>query len=450
MNSALSTQHSPLDVVVLGGGFAGVNAARHLRRLLRRERNVRVTLVSRTNYFLMTPLLFEAGSGVLEPRHAVNPIRPLLRGARFVQAEVRGIDMERRVIHVDPGGPQVPDERIDQPPYEIRFDHLVLALGGVVNTSIVPGTEHARTFKTLADAIALRNHVIQSFERADIEPDPQRKRRMLTFVMVGAGLVGVELVGELTEFASQVCDAYPNVKRDELRFELIEAGPRILPELEDVLARYAHKVLTKRDVNIRTSTPVQRIEPDRVHLPNGETIDAETIVANTGVSPNPLVASLPIEKDHKGRARVEPTLRAVGRPWLWALGDCASIPDPGGKPYPPLAQHALREAKLVAANIAASIREGQSAKLRPFVYASKGTLAALGHYCGVGKVLKFRVYGFVGWWVWRTYYLFQMPQWSRRLRIVVDWTIALLFKHDIVQLDLYQPRQGHSDATNHQ
>jgi NADH:ubiquinone reductase (H+-translocating) len=423
----LPVESGPRRVVVLGGGFAGVNVARRLRQLLGRRSGVEVTLVSRVNYFLMTPLLFEAGSGVLEPRHAVNPIRPLLRGARFVQAEVEAVELDARVVKG-----RVADGRV----VDIPYDHLVLALGGVTNTSLVPGSHHARTFKTLADAIELRNHVIQRFELAEIETDPARRKKALTFVAVGAGLVGTELMAEFNVFVRDVSRAYPRVSKADMHFELIEAGPRIIPELDPDLADYARRVLEGRGVRVRTGTPVQKIDPEAVHLPGGETIDAMTIVVSTGVVPHPLVAALPLEKDKRGRAIVEPTMRSKSRPEVWALGDCASIPDPTGKPYPPLAQHALREARTMARNIAAVLRGGDAARLEPFVYTNKGTLAALGHFKGVGRVYKFKIYGFVAWWVWRTYYLFQMPQWSRRVRIVVDWTIALLFKHDIVQLDL--------------
>jgi NADH dehydrogenase len=241
-------------------------------------------------------------------------------------------------------------------------------------------------------------------------------------------------------FVRHLARTYPHVPTSEIHFELIEAGPRIVPELDPDLGEYARRVLERRGVRVRVGAPVNRIERNAVHLRDGGegggAIGAETIVVATGVVPNPLVASLPLEKDKRGRAMVEPGMRSKSRRNVWALGDCASIPDPQGKPYPPLAQHALREARTLAANIAAVLRGGDAAPLKPFVYANKGTLAALGHFTGVGRVYKVKIYGFVAWWVWRTYYLFQMPQWSRRVRIVLDWTIALLFKNDIVQLDL--------------
>jgi NADH dehydrogenase len=419
-----------------------VYTARNLERAFRRDRvhRVEVTLVSRDNYFLMTPLLFEAGSGVLEPRHAVNPIRPLLKRARFVEGEVEHIDMARRVVVArhEPGDPL----------FELPFDHLVLGLGGVTNLSLIPGSEHALTFKTLGDAIYCRNHIIDDFERADIEPDERRRRALLRFVVVGAGLVGVELMGELTEFVRRLLRLYPRLRPDETSFYLIEAGPKILPEMERDLADHAARSLAKRGVVIRTDTPVRSMEPEVVHLA-GESIEAATIVLATGVVPNPMLRELPLTKDRRGKIQVAATMRSVDRPDVWALGDCASIPDPRGNPYPPLAQHALRQARVLARNIARAIR-GDAEPLEPFVYESLGTLAALGHFDGVGRVLKLKLRGFPAWWVWRTYYLFQMPRWERRLRVMLDWTIALLFKNDVVKLDLFgdeHPRRRRRGVT---
>jgi NADH dehydrogenase len=409
-------------VLILGGGFGGVYTALHLEKMTGPD--VQITLVSRDNYFLMTPLLFEAGSGVLEPRHAVNPIRPLLNRAQFVEADVQAIDVEKRVVSVKLAS------RVE--PETLSYDHLVLALGGITNLSLVPGAENALTFKTLGDAIYLRNQVIRLFEWADVEKDPRRKQAQLTFVIVGAGLVGMELMGELNAFTRNVAGLYKNVDLGQLRFELIESGPQIAPEFDEKLANYSAKVLAKRGVNVRTNTKVSRIHSDRIDLPDGTTIEAQTIVVATGVAPSPLLRSVMLPKDHKGRVQTDATMRVQGTADIWALGDCAAIPDATGKPYPPLAQHALREAKQLAANIAATV-SGQSPK--PFIYHNKGTLAALGHFKGAGKVYGISIYGFVAWWVWRTYYVSQMPKWSRRLRIIIDWTVALFFHNDVVQLD---------------
>lgn len=414
----------PIRILILGGGFGGVYTALGLEQMCVDLPDVQITLVSRNNYFLMTPLLFEAGSGILEPRHAVNPIRPLLSRTRFIEAEIDQIDLGRKSVSVRP-----PHEEPD----ELPFDHLVLALGGVTNTKLVPGAEHAMTFKNLGDAIYLRNHVIQLFERADVETDPQRKAALLTFVIVGGGLVAVELAGEVITFVKNVSHLYPHIEPEQIRLDVLEAAPHIIPEMDRELGDYAADTLRRRGVSIRTNVRVDHIEQCMVHLPDGEAIESETIIMATGVIPSPLVSGLPLEKDKKGRVLTEPTMRAKGRGDVWALGDCASIPDPSGKPYPPLAQHAIREAHQLAANIAATITGGE---LQPFVYTSKGTLAALGHFKGVGTVYNLKIRGFLAWWVWRTYYLFRMPRWNRRLRIMLDWTIGLLFRNDIVQLDM--------------
>jgi NADH dehydrogenase len=427
--------------VILGAGFGGVYTALHLQRLFRKDPAVYITLVDRDNYFLMTPLLFEAGSGVLEPRHAVTPIRTLLKKAQFVEADIERIDLDARVVHAR----HSPADKT----YALQYDHLVLALGGVTNTKLIPGSENAFTFKTLSDAIFLRNHIIDLFEQAEVETDPARKRRLLTFVAIGAGLVGIELTGELTEFTHNLTRTYRHIDPSELEFHLLEAGPKLMPEMERDLADYAGEVLKKRGVRIMTNTPAKRIEPGKVYLPDEpaqsvvapgsatpNVLESHTILLVAGVTPSPLLADLPLEKDKKGRVIVESSMRCKARPEVWALGDCAHIPDPGGNPYPPLAQHALREARVLARNIYAAVR-APGATLEPFVYKTLGMLASLGHYKGVGRVLKLKIRGFFAWWVWRTYYLMQMPRWNRRFRIVLDWTVALLFRSDVAKLDLF-------------
>ncbi len=411
-------------IVIAGGGFGGLWTARHLERRFAREPEVEIVLVCRDNFFLMTPLLFEAFSGTLELRHCSLPVRDFLRRARFVEATVDGIDLERRVVHASAaeGGD-----------YELPYDQLVLALGARTNLSLIAGSEAAFTFKTLADAMVLRDHMIERFERADAESDAAARRRLLTFVVIGGGLVGVELFGEMTAFADEIVRYYRGIRRDEIRFVLLQAVDRILPEVPEKLARYAARVLAGRQgVTIRTGTPVVAVEPGRVHL-SGETIEAGTIVLSAGIVPSPLIAALPIAQDRRGRVLVAGTLRSTERPEVWALGDCAEVPDPDGKPYPYLAQHAMREAEVLAGNLHAALH---GRPLRPFVYKSLGIMASLGHARGLGEVLGLPLTGFLAWWVRRTYYLIQMPRWSRRVRIVMDWTLALFFRPDIVKLDL--------------
>jgi NADH dehydrogenase len=298
---------------------------------------------------------------------------------------------------------------------------------------MIPGSEHAFTFKTLADALLLRNYVIERFERADVETDPQRKRRQLTFVIIGGGLVGVELFGELTALVDGITPLYKHLSRDEVRFFLLQGADRIMPEIDPKLASYGARVLAeRRGADIRTNAIVRAIEPGKVHLPE-ETIEADTIVLAAGAVPSPIGAGLSVEKDKRGHIVVEGSMRCRSHPEVWALGDCASIPASNGSSYPSLAQHALREAKLLARNIHSALNGRDP---QPFVYRTLGMMGSLGHSKAFGQFLKVRLRGFPAWFVRRTYYLLQVPGWGRRLRIMIDWTFALLFRPDIVKISL--------------
>ncbi len=414
---------NPKRILILGGGFGGVYTARHLEGLVKHQSDVEIVLVSRDNFLLMTPLLFEVFSGTLDLRHCSFPLRAFLQRTRFVEAAVRGIDLERRVVRLG-----VPGEDA-----EVAYDQLVLALGARTNRVMIPGSQHAFTFKTLADALLLRNHVIERFERADVEPDRERKRQLLTFVIVGGGLVGVELFGELTAFVDGIVPLYKKVNRDEVRFFLLQGGERIMPEIDPTLAAYGAGVLASRPgVQIRTKTVVRAIEHGKVHLPD-ETIEADTIVLAAGIVPNPLVAGLPVAKDKRGHITVDGTMRCQSKPEVWAIGDCASIAAPDGKPYPNLAQHALREAKALAKNLVSALN-GQPPQ--PFVYDTMGMMGSIGHKKAFGQLLKVKVRGIHAWFIRRTYYLLQMPGWGRRLHIMMDWAFALLFRPDIVKISL--------------
>jgi NADH dehydrogenase len=388
----------------------------------------------------MPPLLFEAGSGVLEPRHAVNPIRPMFKKTRFIEADIERIDFDQKKVFAR----HSPGNHL----YEMDYDHVVIALGGVTNRNMIPGSEYAFGFKTLGDAIFVRNHIIDLFEQADAEEDPDRRRKLLTIVVIGGGLVGTELLGELTEFVHNLLRSYPRIPREMVRFVLVEGNDRIMPEMEAGLAEFSANALWQRGASLLTGIRVEKIEPGKVFLPAhaalaGETvIESATILLAAGIGPNPLLADFPLEKDRKGRLIVDGTMRSKQRPEVWALGDCAHIPDPNGNPYPPLAQHALREAKVLARNIAAVVRRGDDdtsdpPRLEPFVYKTMGMLASLGHYNGVGRIGPVKIKGFLAWWVWRTYYMMQMTRWDRRFRVILDWTIALLFRNDVVKLDLF-------------
>jgi NADH dehydrogenase len=419
---------TPTRIVVLGGGVGGLAAARQLDRHLARRSNVEVTLVSRDNFFLLSPLLFEACSGVLELRHCAQPIRPCLRHVRFIEATVEYVDVERRVVRVVASEGAV---------HELPFDHVVIALGAMTNVDLIPGSEHARTFKTLADAIMLRNHVIERLERADVETDAQRRRQLLTVVVIGGGLVGVELLGELTAFFHDELRYYPRIRRDDLRFHLFEAGDRLMPESMPFVAGYAAEVLRRRGAELKTSTPVQAIEPGVVRWKDGA-IEADTIVLAAGIVPSAVAAAAAVERDRRGRIVTDATMRSVSHPNVWAIGDCAAIPGPDGKPYPALAQHAVREARRVADNIRAVVdRRGP----KPFAYQMLGTMAAFGHTRAAADVRGLELTGFIAWWMRRTYYLFQMPRWDTRVRIALDWTVSLFFRPDLTKVDLAPERE---------
>ena len=422
--TATAGSHSPSTrIVILGSGFGGVYTAHHLEKLCGHRQDVEIVLVGQDNFLLMTPLLFEICSGALDYRHCAFPIRAFLRATRFVEATVQGIDLERRVVSLSAAGESS----------ELPYDQLVLALGAMTNRNMIPGSEHAFTFKRLADALLLRNHIIECFERADVETNAERKKSLLTFVVIGGGLVGVELFGELTAFIDGISPFYKNVDRREARFILLQGGERIMPEIDPSLAAYGARELASRPgVDIRTNTRVQAIEPGKVHLPQ-ETIAAGTIVLAAGIVPSPVVAALDVAKDKAGRIMVDGAMRCPARPEVWAIGDCAVIPSPDGKPYPNLAQHALREAKVLAGNIVAVL---DARPLRPFLYHTLGMMGSLGRNRAFGEFFGFRLRGVAAWFMRRTYYLMQMPGWGRRLHIVIDWTFALLFRPDIVKISL--------------
>ena len=417
-----------MRIVVLGGGFGGVATARHLERVLRGHTDVEITLVSRENFFVITPLLFEACTGRLELRHCAQPIRAALRRARFVEATVEEVDVQRQIVRA---------AAADAASFDLPYDHLVVALGASTNEQVIPGSSNAFTFKTMADALVLRNHLIEQFERADATVEPTTRRGCLTVIVIGGGLVGIELLGELTAFADDVLRFYPRLRRDEIRFLLFEAGARVLPEIDETLAVVATRVLQRRGADIRVSTPVRSIEAGRVRVAN-EIIDAATIVLAAGIVPSVVATAIPVVHDQRGRIAVDGTMRSRSHPQVWALGDCAAIPGPDGRPYPALAQHTVREARHLARNIQAVI-EGRAPT--PFVFRPLGTMASLGHTRAVARVFGLRLTGFVAWWIRRTYYLFQMPRWDRRLRIVLDWTVALFFRPDITKVELRVERE---------
>jgi NADH:quinone reductase (non-electrogenic) len=421
---------SQTEIVIAGGGFAGVNTALELEKVLKGKTDVSITLLNSENFFLFTPMLPETGASSIGTRHIVSPLRKLLRRARFAEVTVDSIDLASRTVRAR--------HSLTGSDREFHYDHLVLALGGVTNYFGIPGAaENTITFKTLGDAIYVRNHTIDKLEEAAVEPE--RAAELLTFVVVGGGLTGVEVSGALNDFVRDVARYYPEIDRQQIGVKLLEAGPRLMPEMNPDLASFAQRVMQDRGVDVRTSTKVTRIEIDGLELSTGERIGAHTIIWAAGVAPNPLIASLDLPKDERGRLLVDEYLQVKGVAGVWALGDCANIADPEtGGSYPPTAQHAEREGKRAARNIAAALGIGAR---RPFEYRTMGQLALVGERTGVADVMGYRFEGFVAWFMWRTYYLVRIPLLEKRIRVVLDWTLDLFFSRDLVQLAVTRERR---------
>ena len=411
-------------VLILGGGFGGLYTALELERAVKKEPGVEITLINRENFFLFTPMLHKVAASDLDITTIVNPIRKMLRRTHFFNGEVRSIDLANKRVLVSHG--------IDGAhPHQLDYDHLVLALGSVTNFYGIPGLkERALTMKSLADAVHLRNRLIEHLEEADFECCSALRQRLLTFVVAGGGFAGIETVAAINDFLRQALKFYPNLTDDMLRVLLVEAAWTILPELGAELGDYAQKKLAERKIEFRLNTKVMSLSERGVKLSNGETLPTKTLIWAAGTAPNPLLEPLACKKD-RGRIAVNEFLEVPGWPGVWALGDCASIPDPKtGHAYPPTAQHALREGRILGHNIVAALKGGAK---KPFVFTTIGQLAAIGRRAGVAQILGFKFSGFVAWWLWRTIYLSKLPRIEKKLRVTLDWTLDLIFSKDLVQ-----------------
>ena len=413
-------------VVILGGGFAGVGVAEHLEKKFGADPSVEFTLVSDTNALLFTPMLPEVAASSLEPTHISSPLRTSLRRTAIVRKRVDEIDPERRKVLL------APDDGSPQKGEELTYDHLVLAVGSVSNYLGMESLENeAFDFKTLSDAIRIRNHVIDMFERADREPDPEVRRPLLTFVIAGGGFAGAELAGGLNDFVRGMLVHYPNVPEEEVRVIVLHSRERILPELSDSLAAYALERMQERGVTFELETRVADARRGVVVLDSDEEIRAETLVWTAGTAPNPLLEDLSVELDKRGAVLVDENLAVPGHKGLWAAGDCAAVTDARtGEPSPPTAQYALHEAYALAHNIHASVR---GRPLKPFHYKGLGTLCVVGHQTACAEIRGFRFSGLLAWMMWRAIYLGKLPGLERKVRVFVDWNIELFFPRDIVQ-----------------
>jgi NADH dehydrogenase len=404
-------------IVIAGGGFGGFYAARSLQRAGLNHR-ARVTLVNETNFMLYTPLLPGAAGGTLDPRHVVVPLRSQLKHTDLIVGRVRGADPERRMLEV---------ERKDGSEVELGYDHLVVALGSISRTLPIPGlAEHGIGLKSLADATALRNRVLTCLDIAESLESGEARMEYLSFVFVGAGYAGLEGLAELQDFARQAIRSYPHCKAQGMRWLLVEAKERIMSEASPSLSAFAAEELEARGIEIKTGTTLTSVDTRGVSLSSGTRMQARTVVWTAGVRPNTAVTALGLPLDQAGRIATDAELKVLTRPEVWAIGDCAAIPDPArpGEVCPPTAQHAIRQGKLVAQNIAASL-EGRA--MKPFGYRSRGVVAELGHNKAVAITLGVRWRGLPAWLIARTYHLMLMPGLGRKLRLLADWNIALLF-----------------------
>ena len=414
-------------ILILGGGFAGLHAAMRLDDTLARAPDVEITMINRDNFFLFTPMLHEVAASDLDLSNIVSPVRQLLKRVHFFAGEVESIDLERKLVRVSHG--------FNCHYHDLPYDHVVIGIGSITNFFDIPGLkERALTMKSLGDAIQLRNRLIALLEEADTECCADIRGPLLTFVVAGGGFAGVETVAAINDFVRHAVRYYPNLREDMLRVVLVHPGAVILPELGDKLGRYAQEKLAKRGVEVRVQTRVAMLTEKGVELSTGQMIESAALIWTAGTSPNPVLAELPCEKEH-GRLKVNDMLQASW-PGVWALGDCAVVPDgKTGNSYPPTAQHALREGKVVAHNLTVSVRGGA---MKPFSFSTIGQLAAIGRRTGVANILGINFSGFAAWWLWRTIYLSKLPRFEKKLRVALDWTLDLLFGKDLVQFQTFR------------
>jgi len=400
--------------LVLGGGFAGSYVARLLGKR-------GATIVSPENFMLYTPMLPEAASGTLEPRHVVVPLRMMCPHAELLLGRATGLDTNRRRVRVE----------TEEGLLTVGYENVVLALGAISRTLPIPGlADHALGFKTLADAIHLRNHVLRRLEAAVAAPSDGHRRRELTFVFIGAGYAGVEALAELSDLVRDALRYYSALRDTPQHWVLVDAAPKILPEIPRSLGEYAARQLDGRGVDIRVNTTLESVEPHAAVLSDGDRIHTSTVVWTAGVRANPANELFGLPLDERGRVRVEPTLEVEGLANVWSLGDGARVPNLAtpGEFDPPTCQHALRQARRLVKNL--------TGERRPYRYRMLGQVATLGRYKGIAQIPGALLRGFPGWFVTRTYHLYQLPLLTRKLRVVTDWTTALFFRRDIAELSM--------------
>lgn len=442
-------------ILILGGGFAGIQVLMQLQEAFQNDIGVDLTLISRDNFFLFTPMLPEVSSGMIETRNIVTPVRAFCNRARFYEADIDAIDLQNKDIVISHAlGRQ--SNPIARRSHILKFDYLVIALGNETNFFGMDNvTKNSFTIKTIGDAIVLRNHVINMLEQADIEhEDIDLRKGLMTFVVVGGGFSGVETVGELNDFIRDSIKLfYHNINEADARVVLISSGQRILPEVTEDLSDFALQKIRKNGVEVLLNTRLQAADTNSIKLSDGSSISCNTLVWAGGNKPDNLIINLSCEHDKGGRLLTNKYLEVQGHEYVFSLGDCACIVDPNtGKPYPPTAQHALKQGRIAAHNIVYSVREEPALKAnrdnkgkKVFDYKTKGVMALIGRRNGVGILFGLRVHGFIGWCVWRFYYLSTLPTLQKKLRVMVDWFIDLFFKRDVTRLKIsYEERNSWS------
>lgn len=416
-------------ILILGGGFGGMYAALEFERALARGANLDVTLVNRDNFFLFTPMLHEVAASDLDITNIVSPVRKLLRRVEFFHGDIEAIDLASKRVGLSHGH--------EEHCHSLPYDYLVMALGSTTNFFNVPGLAgHALTMKSLDDAIHLRNRLIANLEEADFECAAPLRAPLLNFVVAGGGFAGVETIAAMNDFLREAVQSFPHLREDMLRIILVNAGKVILPELGEELGTYAQRKLMEHKVEIHSNCKVTAVTDRDVTLSDGTTVTTNTLVWTAGICPNSLLDTLPCKKE-QGRILVNEYLEVSEWPGVWALGDCAVVPDrKTGKSHPQTAQHALREGKVAAQNILATIR---GERKKPFLFSTLGRLAPIGKRTGVANILGVNFSGFIAWWLWRTIYLMKLPRFEKKVLVALDWTLDVLFSKDLVHFRTARP-----------
>lgn len=404
------------NLVIVGGGFAGIRLAQKLEK--RMPDDWQVTLVSRENFITYNPLLPEVVGASLLPGHVVAPLRQMVRRARVCMATVTGIDLAAKTI-----------EYLGEGTGTLSYDQLVIACGVNANLDLVKGMgQNALPLKTLGDALFLRNHVIARLEQAELQDNEEARRWLTTFVVVGGGFSGVETGGEILDFLRASARFYPRIEPDDCRVILLHSGDRLLPELPERLGHFATRKMIDHGVDVRLKARAARVDDRGITLDSGERIATGTVICTIGTAPNPMIASLAVASE-RGRIKTNPDMSVPGHDGVWALGDCAAVPNMRSDTVsPPTAQFADRQASHLAGNIAAALRGRPT---RPFGYAPVGQLSSIGHNKAVAQLYGLRLYGFVAWLMWRGIYLLKIPTLARKVRLFLEWNWAMLFPPDI-------------------